>query len=102
MKNHSLKQTQLNTNGGKNKMAEKVMPLAKAKAGSMGVSLFKNQYGYSVVVQKSYKQKDGTWKNSSINMFESELADLEKAIADFKADCSTKNITLKARAVREE
>lgn len=79
------------------------MPLKSSRNGSISLALFDNEYGKSVVLQKSYlpkevreklkandKAKPEDWKRSSINLFMNELADLKKCVDEvydeFKAE----------------
>lgn len=69
------------------------MPLASSRSRSISLAVFNNEYGKSVVLQKSYLPKEeksklkdgekaeaGAWKRSSINLFMNELADLKKCV----------------------
>lgn len=38
-------------------------PIKKFQSGKVQLSIWQNEYGYTYTFQKSYKGKDGQWKN---------------------------------------
>lgn len=71
----------------KKKMSPKqsVKPVKVFRSGSVSLSLFQGTSGVNYVLQKSYK-KDGEWHNSSINLFERELMDVQLVLKKLVKD----------------
>ena len=67
-------------------------PLLSAKNGQIDIALWKNKNRtsgeeyYTVGVQKSYRTKDGSYRQSKMSVYPSELLNLINALTQFAQD----------------
>jgi len=58
---------------------EPVVPVKKFRVGAVTASVWKNDNGYSVTLQKSYRDDSGDWKNTE-TMFHADVVCAMKAL----------------------
>ena len=75
-------------------------PIDRVRNGSISVAIFDGKFGKTAVFQKSYKDKNGKWVNSDVNMFLNEIKQAKEtidAIYDkYKAEIEARQMPKKA------
>lgn len=70
-------------------MPEGNAPIYSNKKGQIQIAQFESQEGYKgppIVLQKSYRGKDGKWVNRKIGLYPNELAPILEILQEFERD----------------
>lgn len=54
-------------------------PVKKFRVGSVTAAVWKSEHGYSVTLQKSYRDENGTWQNTT-SLFQADVVCAMRAL----------------------